>query len=189
MHIPAIGSRPWRLVATAALVLAAVVVAACDLGRAPASASPATPTTTAATGTVPGDGACTAANLAVSGGPWSAAAGSRGAEVVVENQGAAVCSLPAAAHVTLVDGTSQPVAETEPAATEGPALDPGGTAMFTILFGNWCDANVALPLQVVLQTPDGGVRIQGLDVDRADLPPCNGPGLPPALTAQPWTIG
>ena len=189
MDIQATGSRPWRLVATAALVLAAVAVAACDLGRAQATASPANPSANAATSDDPVGGACSATDLAVSGGPWSAAAGSRGAEVVVENQGSAPCTLPAAAQVTVVDGASQPVAETEPAAPQGPALEPGGTATFTILFGNWCDANAALPLQVVLETGAGGVRIQGLDLAEADLPPCNGPGLPPVLTAQPWTTG
>ncbi len=189
-----ISTRPWRLVATAVVMLATTGLAACDLGTPSASAPPATATPAAASGSPAAsepraDGLCQADALAVTGGPWSAAAGSRGAEILVQNQGTTACSLPATAEVAIVDSASQPLTGTEPAAGAGPTLEPGASARFMLLFGNWCDEAAALPLHVVVQAADAGVQVQGLDLAQADLPPCNGPGDPPLLTAQPWTTG
>ncbi len=201
------GSRPWRRsVATAALFVSSLLVAACT-GTATVTPSPSpSPTSTvsaapsavmtmappSASATATGGSAlapCAADALAVSGGPWSAAAGSRGADVVVENQGDAACTLSTTPHVMVVDSASQRIAETEPEPGAGPTLHAGGAIGFVVLFGNWCDPNAALPLHVVLQAADAGIQIQGLDLGQADLPPCNGPGQPPSLTANPWTAG
>ena len=191
MRTPTTGSRPWRRsVATAALLLAGLSLVACEGPTAVQSPSPVAsvaPTPAGTAGTT--IGACVAEALAVSGGPWSAAAGSRGAEVTVQNQGDGACTLSAAPQVSVVDSASGPVAATEGGDGPGPVLEPGSSTRFMVLLGNWCDPNVALPLHVVLQASDAGIQIQGLDLGEADLPPCNGPGQPPTLTANPWTTG
>ncbi len=194
MRTNLISTRPWRLVAAAVVMLAATGLAACDLGTPSGTTPPATAgsspsAATPATSGAPAEGPCQAEALAVTGGPWSAAAGSRGAEVLVQNQGTSACSLPATAEVAIVDSASQPLTETERAAGVGPTLEPGASSRFMLLFGNWCDEAAALPLHVVVQAADAGVQVQGLDLAQADLPPCNGPGDPPLLTAQPWTAG
>lgn len=192
MRTVLIGARPWRAIATAVALLTGISVAGCDLG---ATTSP-TPSAVSAASTAPGppsdappEGSCTADALAVSGGSWSSAAGSRGAEILVQNQGDAACSLPSTMLVAIVDASSAPLAETEPAAGPDLMLQPGSSATFMLLFGNWCGEAPALPLHVVLRAADAGVQVQGLDLAEADLPPCNAPGDPPLLTAQPWSEG
>jgi hypothetical protein len=44
----------------------------------------------------------------------------------------------------------------------------------------------ALPLRVVLRSGSAGIPIPGLDLAADDLPPCNGPGQPASLSANPW---
>lgn len=195
MFRPATGSRPWRAIATAALVLTTIVVLGCQPaaatpGPTPAEpnasviAPPPSPASTAPTASAAA--ACLSGALGISGGPWGAAAGSRGADIVVANQGDVACTLTATAQVAIVDDTSAPIVQSDPSTDGGPLLEPGDTAGFTILLGNWCDESAALPLHVLVRTADAGVQVQGLDLSAADLPPCNGPGQPPVLNVQPW---
>ena len=150
------------------------------------AAAPATASATA-TATAPGGGACTPDDLALTGGSWGAAAGSRGAEVSVENRGSAACTLPAAPSVALLDAAGTAIIESPPPTDEpGPTLEPGGVTTFAILFSNWCDEGIALPLRVVLRSGSAGIPIPGLDMTVDDLPPCNGPGQPASLSANPW---
>jgi hypothetical protein len=39
---------------------------------------------------------------------------------------------------------------------------------------------------VALRLEGGDVAIAGLEVSADDLPPCNGPGQPPAITVSEW---
>ena len=157
--------------------------------------SPSPTPSAAATATVPatapasatGGGACSPDDLALTGGAWGAAAGSRGAEVSVENRGSAACTLPAGPTVAILDAAGTVIVESEPPADEpGPTLEPGGVTTFTILFSNWCEEGAALPLHVVLRSGATGIAIPGLDMTAVDLPPCNGPGQPATLSANPW---
>ena len=132
-------------------------------------------------------GACAPDDLALTGGAWGAAAGSRGTEVSVENRGSAACTLPAGPSVALLDAAGTAIIESQPAADEpGPTLEPGGVTTFTILVSNWCEEGTALPLHVVLRSGSAGIPIPGLDMTADDLPPCNGPGQPATLSANPW---
>jgi hypothetical protein len=197
MFTPATGSRPWRAIATAALVITTLF----SLGCQPTSTSTPGPTQAepsasvvapsmppASTGPAATAAAalCLSGALAVSGGPWGAAAGSRGADIIVANQGDVACTLTATAQVAIVDDTSEPIVQSDPSTDGGPLLDPGESAAFTILFGNWCDESAALPLHVLVRTADAGLQVQGLDLTASDLPPCNGPDQPPVLNVQPW---
>jgi hypothetical protein len=127
--------------------------------------------------------------LALTGGDWGAAAGSRGAEVSVENRGAAACTLPAGPAVAILDAASNVLLESPPAGAEpGPTLEPEGVATFTVLFSNWCDEGAALPLHVVLQADGAGIEVPGLEMTADDLPPCNGPGQPASVSVNPWQL-
>jgi len=192
-------NNPFRAVRGTLLVSVAIFVAACATSTttpspspsaAPSSSAPATATATAAataTATAAGGGPCAPDDLALTGGAWGAAAGSRGAEVSVENRGSAACTLPAGPSVALLDAAGTAIIESQPSADEpGPTLEPGSVTTFTILFSNWCQEGMALPLHVVLRSGDAGIPIPGLDMAADDLPPCNGPGQPATLSANPW---
>jgi Protein of unknown function (DUF4232) len=173
------------------LISLAIIFAAC----ATTTRSPAPTPSAAATGTgvataaatAAGGGACSPEDLALTGGSWGAAAGSRGAEVSVENRGSAACTLPAGPSVAILDAGGTAIVESDPPADEpGPALEPGAVTTFTILFSNWCEEATALPLHVLLRAGSTGIAIPGLDMTADDLPPCNGPGQPATLSANPW---
>ena len=156
-----------------------VVAAAC-------SSSTSTPGPVA-TPTVEAGGPCAPSDLALTGGAWGAAAGSRGADVSVENRGPAACMLPAGPAIAVLDAAGTELLASPPVADEGaPVLEPGAVATFTVLFSNWCQEGTALPLHVVLRAGDASIPVPGLDMTADDLPPCNGPGQPPALSANPW---
>ena len=162
-------------------------LAATATATASATASASAPASATATATATGGGACTPDDLALTGGAWGAAAGSRGAEVSVENRGSAACTLPASPSVALLDAAGTAMIESPPPADEpGPTLEPGGVTTFAILFSNWCDTATALPLHVVVRSGSAGIPIPGLDMTAGDVPPCNGPGQPASLSANPW---
>jgi hypothetical protein len=182
----------------ALLLLAAILLAACTNQSAtpspsvpvapsatPSPSAPAAPTATAAAG-----GACAATDLTASAEGWSAAAGSRGADVLLENSGGAACSLSAAPDVAIVDDAATALLESEPGGTgSGPVLEAGGTATFTVLASNWCEEPVGLPFHLVLRAEGGAIQVTGLDMATADdLPPCNGPDQPATLSANPWVL-
>jgi hypothetical protein len=179
-----------------ALVLSAVAVLAiaCNSSTTTSSPPPAdtaspAPSVTASTAPSPaaGGGECAPTDLALVGGGWSAAAGSRGADVSVENRGATACTLPAGPSVSILDADGTQLLESAPTDAPGPALEPGAVATFTVLFSNWCDEGAAaLPLHVALRAGDAAIPVPDLDLTADDLPPCNGPGQPPTLSANPW---
>jgi len=177
--------RPLRLLVPLAILVAACVPTTTSPSPTPSDA----PTALAsAPATATGGGACSPDDLALTGGSWGAGAGSRGAEVSVENRGSAACTLPAAPSVAILDAAGTAIIESEPPADEpGPALEPGAVTTFTILFSNWCEERAALPLHVVLRSGSAGIAIPGLDMAADDdLPPCNGQGQPATLSANPW---
>ena len=172
-----------RSVAALIAASALMAVAACT----PTSQTVGTPSPVASASAAV-DAACSAPDLALTSTGWSAAAGSRGAEVSVENQGSARCALPGGPRVGVRSGDGTSLDDSPAAPEPGPLLEPAGTATFVVFFGNWCDEGTALPLRFVLHADDGAVQIPGLDMTGDDLPPCHGPGQPPVLTTEPWQV-
>ena len=167
----------------------AIVSVACNSTTTTPTPPPPATTSPAPAGTsspASGGGECAPTDLALVSGGWSAAAGSRGADVSVENRGASACTLPAGPAVAILDAGGTQLLESAPTDAAGPSLEPGGVATFTVLFSNWCDEAAALPLHVALRSGDAALPIPDLDLSADDLPPCNGPGQPPALSANPW---
>lgn len=135
----------------------------------------------------PSEAACTGADIQATGGPWGGAAGSRGSDIVVENHGSAACLLPAGPTIFLLDPSGAVLLSTQARAGSGPSVAPNGTATFSLLFGNWCNQAVSLPLRFRLALASDAVDVQGLAVSSTDeLPPCNGPGLPASLSTTDW---
>jgi hypothetical protein len=171
------------------LLSVAIVVVACGTTTASPSPTPSAAATVPATAaaSAAGGGACLPDDLGLTGGAWEAAAGSRGAEVSVENRGSSACTLPAGPSVAILDAAGTAIIESQPPADEaGPTLEPRAVTTFTILFSNWCEEGAALPLHVVLRSGSTGIAIPGLDMTGGDLPPCNGPRQPATLSANPW---
>ena len=197
-----------RVVLLSALAIVAVAcnstttVTAPPAATPPATTPPATtapettaPETTAPESTAPSAGspsaapegsACALTDLAVTAGGWGAAAGSRGADVSVENRGATACELPAGPTIAILDAGGTQLLTSPATDQPGPTLQPGAVATFTVLFSNWCDEGAALPLRGALVDGAAGIPVPGLDMTADALPPCNGPGQPPALSANPW---
>jgi hypothetical protein len=187
-----------RVVLLAALAIVAIACNSTTTTTAtPATTPPATtpPATVAPASTAPAAGspsaapegsACALADLAVTAGGWGAAAGSRGADVSVENRGAAACELPAGPTVAILDADGTQLLASPATDQPGPTLEPGAVATFTVLFSNWCEQGAALPLRVALLDGAAGIPVPDLDMTADDVPPCNGPGQPPALSANPW---
>lgn len=177
---------------TIALALfAATCLTACGnpVTPTPGTSSPP-PSSSPSSGTASpsGTAACTAADLAVTGGPWGGAAGSRGSDIVAENRGATACILPAIPTVALVDAAGTTLLTSSPIqAGAGPELPAGDTIGFSLLIGNWCEQPVSLPLHFRLALVSDGVDIGTLSVATVDdLPPCNGPDQPATLSATDW---
>jgi hypothetical protein len=120
--------------------------------------------------------------------PWGGAAGSRGTDVTVVNQGPSDCVLPSGPQVAVVDAGGNVLAQSRQAAGgAGTAIQPNQTIGFSVLLGNWCNQSVSLPLHVRLALTSGAVDIAGSTLATSDdLPPCNGPGQPPSLSASEW---
>jgi hypothetical protein len=129
---------------------------------------------------------CAATEVAATGGPWDAAAGSRGAEVSVTNRATGACLLPSAPIVAIYDAAGRALIESPAATGEPVVFAPGATTWFTVLLSNWCDTTAPLPLHVALRLEGGDVAISALDLSADDLPPCNGPGQPPVITVGTW---
>ena len=116
------------------------------------------------------------------------AAGSRGADVQITAIGEATCRLPSRPMVALLDATGQAVLQTPITVdADGPLVSGPSPVQFTYEFSNWCSPTVSTPWTVVLATAVGAVPVTGLTYQEADLPPCNGPGQPPSITASGWT--
>lgn len=169
----------------------AVVAVACNTSTptpmpTPPPAASVAPSEAATPSPVTGGGECAPTDLALVSGGWSAAAGSRGADVSVENRGATACTLPAGPAVAILDSAGTQLLESPSTDAAGPTLEPGAVATFTVLFSNWCEERAALPLRVALRSGDAAIPVPDLDLTADDLPPCNGPGQPPALSANPW---
>jgi hypothetical protein len=185
--------RPALLRLALMVALGGSLLGAC--GNTPSPSQTASPGATsspqpssAAPSESPVEAACAATDIVASGGPWGGAAGSRGSDVTVQNGGATPCLLPAAPTIAFVDATGRAVLTNAPGrAGSGPSLAPGGTIGFSLVFGNWCDQQVSLPLHVSLALASGTIDIANLQVATTDeLPPCNGPGQPASISATDW---
>jgi hypothetical protein len=181
---------PINLAVSAALL--ALVMGACGNTPSPTpspspSAAP-TPAPTTSASTDSSGTACVTSDLTVTGGPWGGAAGSRGSDIVVRNQGTAACLLPAGPTVAMVDPSGAVLlANTPPQVGPGPSLAPGDSIGFSLVLGNWCEQQVNLPLHFSLALASESIDIADLTVQTLDdLPPCNGPGQPPTISATAW---
>ena len=181
----------------AVALLGALLAGACNTSPSPSptasvSAAPPSSVEPSASSSAAGSPvACVIADISATGGPWGGAAGSRGSDIVVENQGPAACLLPAGPTIALVDQAGTVLlANTPPQAGTGPSIEPGGTIGFSLVIGNWCDQAVSLPLHFSLGLAGGAVDIDNLAATTIDdLPPCNGPGQPASLSATDWQPG
>jgi uncharacterized protein DUF4232 len=177
--------------ATSAALLA-LLLGACGNTPSPSpSPSPstvATPSAAVSASPSGSEGACATTDLTVTGGPWGGAAGSRGSDIVVQNQGTAACLLPAGPTVAMVDPSGAVLlANTPPQVGTGPSLAPGATIGFSLVIGNWCDQHVNLPLHFSLALAAESIDITNLAAQTIDdLPPCNGPGEPPSISTTAW---
>lgn len=186
-------ARPFARLPKALLFpVAALLLAACagtaSPTLAPASASPSAVASPSAAASSSAGAPCAAGGLAVTAAPWGGAAGSRGTDVTVVNQGAVDCVLPAAPQVAVVDAGGNVLAQSrQPTGSAGTVIQPSQTIGFSVLLGNWCNTSVSLPLHVRLALGSGAVDIAGSTLATSDdLPPCNGPGQPPSLSASEW---
>ena len=188
--------RHWPTPAAALVVLIALLLGACSPVPTPSSSVPpslspsnsAGPSASSTPSAAGSPAACASANIQATGGPWGGAAGSRGSDIVVDNRGVAACLLPAGATIALVDQRGTVLVSNTPARVgTGPEIAPNGRMGFSLVFGNWCDQPLNLPLHFQLALASAVVEIQGLSVStRDDLPPCNGPGQPAALSTTDW---
>jgi hypothetical protein len=174
--------RPRRTVL--AVLLITVLMAACGGSASP---SPFLPLSSP----MPSNsesGVCTSADVRAMGGPWGAAAGSRGTDISVENVGSSWCLLPASPGVALVGAAGSTLLASSPVPDgSGRTIGPGETIGFSLVFSNWCDQAVGLPLHFRLALASGEIEIADLAVTSADeLAPCNGPGQPAVLSATEW---
>jgi hypothetical protein len=175
-------------------IVGALLIGACN--NAPSPSPAASPSGTAPASTAPSSGApsasataaaCTGTDIRASGGAWGGAAGSRGSDIVVANEGSAPCLLPASPTIAVVDAGGTVLVSSPATAGPGPAVAPGGTVGFSLVIGNWCAQGTQLPLSFRLALAADAVEIGDLVVSSADeLPPCNGPGQPPSLSATDW---
>jgi hypothetical protein len=191
---PASRRRPSRIAIL--VVFGALLVGACDNAPSP-SPNPSVSTSAAPSGSMtpssgapspsPTAAACSGTDIRATGGPWGGAAGSRGSDIVVENQGTAPCLLPAGPTIALVDASGTVLLSTPARAGSGPSVGPGGTVGFSLVFGNWCAQGAQLPIHVRLALASDAVDITNLVVSSSgDLPPCNGPGQPASLSTTEW---
>lgn len=165
------------------VLLAGALIAGCGTTPSPSpSAPPPSPS--------PSQISCASSDLVATAGPWGGAAGSRGTDVTVKNQGSSPCPLTVSPLVVLDDASGRQLLESGPVPTgSGPTLGPAGTASFSLVFSNWCETSVSLPLHFTLEPPSGTVQIGSLSLTTLDdLPPCNGPAQPALLSATEWQL-
>ncbi len=200
-------THPWRSL-IAVTILAAVALAACGTvptsppataspaGSSPATASPGAsapaasgPATAPASAPTTGADPCGLALAATSSG-WGGAAGSRGADVTVTNEGALPCTLPPVPATAILDASGSVVLQSDVrVGASQPTLEPGASATFSLLMSNWCDESVALPLRIAVVLPDSAAPIAGLPAETIDdLPQCLGPGQPATLSTTDWEL-
>jgi hypothetical protein len=182
-HLP--GRSP--LLVLALVALGTMLVAACG-ERAVSSSPPITASTTPTTIAGSADKSCASTDLRVTGGPWGGAAGSRGTDVVVENRGSSSCRLPAGPVVAILGATDGVLLQSGPIPVgQGPTIRPHEAISFSLVFGNWCDEPLTLPLRFQLALTAGAIEIAGVSMaSRDELPPCNGPGQPASLSTTSW---
>ncbi|MGZ8437939.1 MAG: DUF4232 domain-containing protein [Candidatus Limnocylindrales bacterium] len=179
-------------------MLGALILGACNNSPSPSpSPSPtASPSATTTSSAAPSSqapsasataAACTGTDIRATGGPWGGAAGSRGSDILVENQGSAPCLLPASPTIAVIDAGGAVLVSTPARAGSGPSVAPGGKVDFSLVIGNWCAQGTQLPLHFRLALAGDAVDIGNLVMSSTDeLPPCNGPGQPPNVSATDW---
>jgi hypothetical protein len=129
---------------------------------------------------------CVPGDLLATAGPIGGGAGSRGADVTVAAKGG-TCMLSASPAVAVIDAAGTEVLHSRlPLTAEGPVIEGSATYTFSFQLSNWCDTAVPTPLTFQVVLAAGPLDIGGLSMAGGDLPPCNGPGEPPAISATDW---
>jgi hypothetical protein len=135
--------------------------------------------------TGPAAAACATADVKVSHGIVEGTAGSRDTEVILV--AAVRCALPAWPALILRDGRGADRADSSVGGSDRIVVQPGGTYATAVQFSNWCAAEPAFPLPLVLVLDGGSVAVTGGPFpEDGDLPPCTG-GDVPSLNATAWT--
>jgi hypothetical protein len=178
-----VSSTASSTVSSATLSAAPSAAPSATLSPSPSPAASAAPSASPSTA---GAARCAATDVGVVGGPWEAAAGSRGAAVTVTNRASTACLLPVGPIVAMYDAAARALLDSPAATGEPVSFEPAATTSFTVLLSNWCDTTAPLPIHVALRLEGGDVDITGLDLSADDLPPCNGPGQPLVITVSEW---
>jgi uncharacterized protein DUF4232 len=200
--VAAVGSEPTPTpIASAAGAPAAASLAASPRPEATPSPSPKPSPPPTAPPAASADAAttlaCRATDLSGRILAWDGAAGSRVAEVAVQNNGTVACTVaePTAIRLVAADGTvlidSATIAGTPPIAPAGAAITvAAGSAIKTdVRVANYCGDAPSGPIGVSLAIPEPRgtvVAMPGTAVSSADaIPPCNGP-IGPEIEMNGW---
>jgi hypothetical protein len=186
---PVAAARPARLGRTALLVgvgaagALAVAVVAGILSNAPnsspdvGSGDSTGPSVAATTEPI---AACGVGDIALAAEAWGGAAGSRGTVVTVSlTPGRYACVLPTAVHASVVDASGAELVAVRTPATGGTvALEPGATFDVGVAWSNWCGAEPAAPMNLLVGFGSGSPRLVGEpgSIPASAVPPCNGDG-------------
>jgi len=181
---PVANRRPSRLPRAAMLTAAglagalAVAIAAgvfSDPGSGPevgaGSESPS------ADASIPAAGSCGVADVTFTAEPWGGGAGSRGTVVTVSlNGGASPCTIPLPVNAEIADANGTVlVSGRTPASDEGLSLGADASFDIGIAWSNWCEAQPAAPMTLLLKVGDQSPSPVG-SVPATAVPPCNGDG-------------
>jgi hypothetical protein len=193
--IPGAARRSSTTIASVAAI--ALFVVACGSAQVTPSptaslTTPAPSASTAATGAPSSAPAlCSPDQLAQGISGWEGAAGTRIAQINVENRGGASCDLSGPPAAALLDSTGRIVASSTGKVGGAPdfVLQSGGVASLLVAVANWC-GDPPQSVAIGLTLPSGGQIVAQQEAGVTfDPPPCNGPGQPLTIDVQQdsWT--
>ena len=150
------------------------------------TSSAATPTETVTPGpsAISAAPACTVADLKASHDLVEGAAGSQFTTVLLV--AAARCSINLVPAMGLRDANERELVGSTAGGTGRIDLDPNASYTSAVGLSNWCGADPAFPLELVVRIGAEEVAVTGSSFpDEGDMPPCNGGGGP-RLEAGQW---
>jgi hypothetical protein len=188
-----VGALPTASASSAPIVAASVAPSTRSPSAAsiaPASVAPSAKTPSA-TPTPIAAGACASDALTARITAWEGAAGSRIADVTVQNTSSAACRLPAAPSIQLVDGSGRVLIDGKrPASADTIRLAAGETVTTLVEASNYCGKPPTAPVRIAFDLGTGGRLLAEPPSPTDDtVPPCNGPTVGATIQMQPWTRG